>query len=180
MLNILATLMLFGLPLFAAGSATAAPEIVPIARKAGDGYQVDPRDQAVNLAICGSRCDDQDATRKGYVTNGGWRPIAERPGATRIFVVSEYAYDYEHHPQASPQAQALCGSRCNAISDNLKSYLTPMGWRLIKVPGVQSRVITLDGPEVTGQCICRGDEYLVEPEYREKRDKAVAEISGRQ
>lgn len=168
MRNILASFLLFGALLLLAAAARAETEIIPFDRKPGEGYRIDPQDQAANLAICGSRCDDQDSSRQGYVTNGGWRPIAERPGAKRIFIVNEYSYDYEHNPEASPQAQAICGSRCNILSDNLKSYLTPMGWRLIKVPGVQSRVITLDGPEIKGQCTCRGDEYLVESEYPEK------------
>jgi len=165
MLNILASAILLGALLLAVGPVQADTEIVPFDRKPGEGYRIDPQDQAASLAICGSRCDDQDSSRQGYVTNGGWRPIAERPGVKRIFIVYEYAYDYEHHPEASPKAQALCGSRCNILSDNLKSYQTPMGWRLIKVPGVHSRVINLDGPEIQGQCLCRGDEYLVEPEY---------------
>lgn len=165
-LSILVLLGLLALPLAVARAET---EIVPFDRKPGDGYRINPQDQAANLAICGSRCDDQDSSRQGYVTNGGWRPIAERPGAIRIFVVNEYSYDYEHNPEATPQAQAICGSRCNAMSANLQSYLTPMGWRLIKVPGVQSRVIDLDGPGIKGQCLCRGDEYLVEPEYLEDR-----------
>lgn len=164
----LAVFLLFCTLLCSDRSAGAETEIVPFDKKPGEGYLVNPKDQAANLAICGSRCDDQDSSRQGYITNGGWRPIAERPGAKRIFIVYEYSYDYEHNPEASPKAQAICGSRCNTISDNLKSYTTPMGWRLIKVQGVQSRLITLDGPDITGQCICRGDEYLVEPEYPEK------------
>jgi hypothetical protein len=168
MRNTLAAVLLFAMLLLSVGVTRAETEIVPFDRKPGEGYVINPRDQAANLAVCGSRCDDQDSSRRGYITNGGWRPIAERPEAKRIFIVYEYSYDYEHNPDASPKAQAICGSRCNAMSDNLKSYTTPMGWRLIKVQGVQSRTITLDGPDVRGECICRGDEYLVEPEYPDK------------
>lgn len=162
-------ILLFVTLLLSGGICLAETEIVPFDRKPGEGYVLDPKDQAASLAICGSRCNDQDSSRQGYITNGGWRPVAERQGATRIFIVNDYSYDYEHNPEASPHAQAICGSRCNAMSDNLKSYLTPMGWRLIKVSGVQTRVINLDGPEIKGQCLCRGDEYLVEPEYLQDR-----------
>lgn len=167
-MNPFLTMLLLGALLLSPVAAQAETEIVPFDRKPGEGYRIDPNNQAANLAICGSRCDDQDSSRQGYVTNGGWRPIAERPEATRIFVVNDYAYDFEHNPEAPALAQAICGSRCHVLSDNLNSYLTPMGWRLIKVPGVQSRVINLDEPEISGQCLCRGDEYLVEPEYPQK------------
>jgi len=160
--------LLLGAVVILGDEARSETEIVPFDRKPGEGYRIDPKDQAANLAICGSRCDDQNGNRQGYVTNGGWRPIVERQGSKRIFIVNEYSYDYEHNPGASPQAQSICGSRCNILSDNLKSYLTPMGWRLIKVPGTQTRVINLEGPEIKGECLCRGDEYLVEPEYLKK------------
>jgi len=166
--KILATFLLGSLTL-AVGPTHAETEIVPFDRKPGEGYLVDPQDHAANLAICGSRCDDQDSSRQGYVTNGGWRPIAERPEAMKIFIVNDYAYDFAHNPDAPPKAQAVCGSHCNILSDNLKSYTTPMGWRLIKNPVVQTRVINLDTPEIKGECLCRGDEYLVEPEFTEKR-----------
>ena len=143
----------------------AAREIIPYDKKPGEGYHIDPKDEAANRAICGSRCDDWDSSRQGFVTNGGWRPLPKHEGAPRIFIAYDYAYDYEHNPDASPQAQAICGSRCNAMSDNLKSYLTPMDWQLIKLPGIHTRVINLDEPEVKGKCICSGDEYLVEPEF---------------
>ncbi len=168
-MKIFSTGLLLGAMLLLASVALAETEVVPFDRKPGEGYIVNPKNQGANRAICGGRCDDQDSSRSGYVTNGGWRPNVEREGTKRIFIAYEFSYDYEHNPDATPKAQAICGSRCNAMSDNLKSYMTPMGWRLIKVPGVQSRVIELDDPEIKGQCICRGDEYLVEPEYLEDR-----------
>jgi hypothetical protein len=162
-------IILLGTMFLSVGVAMAATEIVPFDRKPGQGYLVDPKDEASNLAICGSRCDDRDSSRQGFVTNGGWQPLQKHEGAKKIFITDKYSYDYEHNPGASQQAQAICGSRCNAMSDNLNSYLSPMDWRLIKIPGIHTRVINLTEPEVKGQCICRGDEYLAEPEYPDQK-----------
>jgi hypothetical protein len=85
----------------------------------------------------------------------------------RIFVVSDYRFDEQSLPGAPPVIRALCGTRCNALSANLESYMVYMmrgEWRLQKTASGQERSVALNNPYLTGgRCICIGDEYLVEP-----------------
>ena len=78
-----------------------------------------------------------------------------------IFVTEEYSFDYQSNPQAPEVARALCGTRCNALSGNYDSYLSPGSWRLIQVGRNVKKVVDLDNPFIAGKCICIGDLYRV-------------------
>lgn len=85
----------------------------------------------------------------------------------KIFVVTDYRFDEQSLPGAPPVVRALCGTRCNALSADVDSYMVYMmrgEWQLRKVASNLSRDVPLDNPYLAGgRCICIGDEYLVEP-----------------
>jgi len=90
-----------------------------------------------------------------------------------IFVTEEYSFDYQSNPQAPEIAQALCGTRCNALSGNYDSYQSPGGWRMIQIGRDVKKVIDLDNPFIPGKCICIGDLYKVGKEdvFRKPQSK---------
>ncbi len=90
-----------------------------------------------------------------------------------IFVTQEYSFDYQTNPQAPEIARALCGTRCNALSGNYASYLSPGSWRLIQIGRNVKKVVDLDNPFIAGKCICIGDLYKVGKEdvFREPQSK---------
>jgi hypothetical protein len=84
----------------------------------------------------------------------------------KIFVVNDYRFDERSAPAAPVVAKSLCSTRCNALSADYDSYAVYMmrgEWRLQRVATAIERVVSLDSPYLAGQCICVGDEYLVEP-----------------
>ena len=87
------------------------------------------------------------------------RVLAAEPET--IFFTQEYSFDYQSNPQAPGIAQALCGTRCNALSGNYDSYLSPGSWRLIQIGRHVKKVVDLDNPFFAGKCICIGDLYKV-------------------
>ena len=82
-----------------------------------------------------------------------------------IFVTEKYAFDYQSNPEAPKIAQALCGTRCNALSGNYDSYKVPGGWRLIQIGMNVEKIVDLDSPFVHGKCICTGELYQVSDEH---------------
>lgn len=84
-------------------------------------------------------------------------------GKEKAFMVQEYRYEPPQGDNGNLDiGQSLCGTRCNAISDNFGSYLKPRNWRLVKIAGGVERSVALDNPFLKGNCICVGDEYLID------------------
>ncbi len=102
------------------------------------------------------------------------RPAHAEP--KKVFVVTSYAYDFKSHPNAPQIAQSLCGTRCNALSVDQESYMSPGGWRMVKVKSGQKKVIDISNPFISGKCICVGDDYLVDKEYPEGGFQPLGEI----
>lgn len=87
---------------------------------------------------------------------------APDPGAERVWVVNEYRYDPEGSGGDREVGQALCATRCNALSVDYRTYLEPGGWRLIKVAENREMSLPLESPFMAGRCICVVDEYTVQ------------------
>ncbi|MEW6521544.1 MAG: hypothetical protein AB1461_19270 [Thermodesulfobacteriota bacterium] len=79
----------------------------------------------------------------------------------KVYIVNEYRYEPGPSGENADIGQSLCGTRCNALSVDYLNYVTPGGWRLIKVGGNQQLLISLNNPFLDGKCICVADEYLV-------------------
>lgn len=79
----------------------------------------------------------------------------------KVYIVSEYRYVPGPSGGNADVGQSLCGTRCNALSVDYLNYMTPGGWRLIKISGNQQLLVDLNNPYLDGKCICVADEYMV-------------------
>lgn len=87
--------------------------------------------------------------------------LAESDGG-KVFIVQQYSYEPGDTGGNREVGQSLCGTRCNALSGSLASYLKPGGWRLIRTKSNQEVNLELDYPFLKGRCVCVGDEYRVQ------------------
>lgn len=79
-----------------------------------------------------------------------------------VFIVSEYRFESGAAGGGDPDiGQSLCGTRCNALSVDYLNYVTPGGWRMIKVADKRELIIELGNPFLNGKCICVADEYQI-------------------
>jgi hypothetical protein len=78
-----------------------------------------------------------------------------------IYIVKEYRYEPGDSGGDHDIGQALCGTRCNALSVDYQNYLKPPGWRMIKIAGDRELSVALNNPFIGGTCICVADEYLI-------------------
>lgn len=96
----------------------------------------------------------------------GWWPCsvaAEPVVGKKAFMVNDYRYEPPHEVTGNLDiGLSLCGTRCNALSENFASYIKPGGWRLIKVTSNVVVTVELNNPFLAGQCVCVGDEYLID------------------
>jgi hypothetical protein len=88
-------------------------------------------------------------------------PFQSAAEPVTVFVVHHYSFDYATNPKAPEIANSLCGTRCNAMSSTLNSYMMAGGWRLVKSPGEKTITITIETPFIEGNCFCIGEEYVV-------------------
>jgi hypothetical protein len=79
----------------------------------------------------------------------------------RIFLVNEYRYEPGTAGDNADTGQALCGTRCNALSVDYRNYLGPPGWRIIRIAKNKEVTVDLNNPYLDGSCICVADEYIV-------------------
>jgi hypothetical protein len=78
-----------------------------------------------------------------------------------IYIVNEYRYEPGESGGDHDIGQALCGTRCNALSVDYLNYLKPPGWRIIRTASNKEVTVDLDNPFLDGRCICVADEYVV-------------------
>jgi len=98
------------------------------------------------LPLCAAAADDAPAAQDEMVT---------------VFIVNEYRYEPGASGGDPDIGQSLCGTRCNALSVDYLNYVTPGGWRMIKIAGNRELVVELNNPFLDGKCICVADEYQV-------------------
>lgn len=135
----------------------------------------------------------------GYSIKGGWRSLmalvflmgvvgwspcavaAEPTAEKKAFMVSDYRYEPSQVATGNLDiGLSLCGTRCNALSEDFASYIKPGGWRLIKVASKVEVKVELNNPFLAGQCVCVGDEYKVDwydqATYSDRPEPRPAEI----
>jgi hypothetical protein len=78
-----------------------------------------------------------------------------------IYIVNAYRYEPDSSGKDSDIGQALCGTRCNALSVDYQNYLKPPGWRIIRTASNKEVAVDLNNPFIDGRCICIADEYIV-------------------
>jgi len=78
-----------------------------------------------------------------------------------ISIVNSYKYEPGAGKGNSNNGQAVCGTRCNALSADYRNYLEPKGWRLKKIASNQALVVDLNIPSLKGKCTCYADKYEV-------------------
>jgi hypothetical protein len=78
-----------------------------------------------------------------------------------IYIVNEYRYEPGNAGGNADIGQALCGTRCNALSADYQNYLKPPGWRIIRTASSKEVEVDLNNPFIDGHCICIADEYVV-------------------
>ena len=91
---------------------------------------------------------------------------AEPPPAEQVFIVKDYRYQPAAKSDGADIGQALCGTRCNALSIDFQNYMMPGGWRMVKTAAEREIPVSLDNPFMGGTCICVVEEYRVFPEDR--------------
>lgn len=97
------------------------------------------------------------------VAAGAGEDEAPQAQPETAFIVRSYRYEPPAGAEADLEVgQALCGTRCNALSSRFESYLKPRGWRLIKTAGDVELAVELDNPFLPGRCLCRGDRYRID------------------
>jgi|GEM_PF-1218307 len=78
-----------------------------------------------------------------------------------VFIVHEYRYEPGTTAGDPDTGQALCGTRCNALSVDYRNFIDPGGWRFIKIASDREVTLDLGNPFFGGQCVCTADEYIV-------------------
>jgi hypothetical protein len=88
---------------------------------------------------------------------------AEPEPVQKAFIVSNYRYEAPEGVTVNPDiGLSLCGTRCNALSEDFANYLKPGGWRMVKITDKVENRVELNNPFMPGQCVCVGDEYKIE------------------
>jgi len=78
-----------------------------------------------------------------------------------VFIVHDYRYEPGNSEGDPDTGQALCGTRCNALSVDYRNFIDPGGWRFIKIADNREVTLDLGNPFFGGQCVCTADEYVV-------------------
>jgi len=86
---------------------------------------------------------------------------ADLEAKEHIYVVHDYKYEPDDSNESPETGLSICGTRCNAMSDNVANYIRPGGWRLTKIASDQEREVELPSL-VKGTCICIGDEFRID------------------
>lgn len=78
------------------------------------------------------------------------------------FMVTDYRYEPAEGATVNPDiGLSLCGTRCNALSEDFASYIKPGGWKMVKIADKIEKRVELNNPFLAGKCVCVGDEYKI-------------------
>jgi len=112
----------------------------------------------VLLSFCAVLCLPAAAEQLAAGSDAGvWSPAS----VEYIYIVNRYEYKVPAGGERRAHGQAVCGTRCNALSADYRNYLDPDGWRLERVASNEPLVVKLPVSSFRGTCTCYADKYRV-------------------